>query len=184
MSTPTLRRAERAMTDAALRDMVARSFSGRLATVGEDGYPYCIPLLYVWMDGCPYVHGTSARGHFRRNVDHDARVCFELDEPGEVFDYGSFDCDSGLSFRSAVLFGRLTVVDDDATKQRFCEALLHKYRANGVQREHPNFFPRLDLVTVYRLDVERMTGKEQALPSVAEQWPALDRTKTPGAKPR
>ena len=45
--------------------MLERAFSGRLATVGEDGYPYCIPLLYIWMDGELYVHTRSARGHFR-----------------------------------------------------------------------------------------------------------------------
>lgn len=181
MSTPALRRTERAMKDEALLAMIERGFSGRLATVGEDGFPYCIPLLYLWMDDCIYVHGTSARGHFRRNVDRDGRACFELDEPGEVFDYGSFECDSGLAFRSAVVFGRLSIVGDVATKQRFCERLMLKYRPTGPAREK-NFFPRLDHIAVYRLDVERMSGKEQMLPPVAEQWPAVDRTKTPGAK--
>lgn len=181
MSSPTLRRADRVMTDEALRQMVEQSFSGRLATVGADGYPYCIPLLYVWMDQCIFVHGTSAHGHLRQNVAHNSNACFELDEPGQVFDYGRFECDSGLAFRSAVLFGQLTVVDDGATKQRFCEALMIKYRKGGPARE-PNFFPRLDLITVYRFDIARMTGKEQVLPSVSEQWPAIDRTKTPHAR--
>ena len=46
-----------------------------------------------------------------------------------------------------------------------------------------NFFPRLDAITVYCLDVERITGKQQALPPLGEQWPAKDRTKTPNARP-
>ena len=72
-----------------------RGFAGRLATVSEDGYPYCVPLLYVWADGQVFLHGTSARGHLRRNVEREPRVCFEIDEPDEVFDYGRFECDSG-----------------------------------------------------------------------------------------
>jgi hypothetical protein len=43
------------------------------------------------------------------------------------------------------------------------------------------FFPRIDVITVYAIAVERMTGKEQPLPPLSEQWPAKDRTKTPNA---
>jgi hypothetical protein len=34
---------------------------------------------------------------------------------------------------------------------------------------------------VYAISVERMTGKEQSMPPLSEQWPAKDRTKTPNA---
>jgi len=163
--------------------MLAHGFSGRLATVGEDGYPYCVPLLYVWMDGHIYMHGTSARGHLRTNVELQHRVCFEVDEPSDVFDYGRFECDSGLAYRSIVVFGQIRIVDDRLNKQRFCEELMKKYGKPDTGRPK-GFFPRLDDITVYALSIERITGKEQALPAVAEQWPAKDQTKTPHAQPR
>jgi hypothetical protein len=34
----------------------------------------------------------------------------------------------------------------------------------------------------YAIAVERMTGKEHPLPPLSEQWPAIDRTKTPNAR--
>ena len=68
--------------------------------MSEDGFPYCIPLLYLWMDGELYLHTTSARGHLRANIERDPRVCFEMDAPEGVFDYGRFECDSGLAYRS------------------------------------------------------------------------------------
>jgi len=37
---------------------------------------------------------------------------------------------------------------------------------------------------VYAITAERITGKEQALPPLSEQWPAKDRTKTPNASLR
>jgi hypothetical protein len=46
-----------------------------------------------------------------------------------------------------------------------------------------NFFPRLDIITVYALTIDRMTGKELLLPELSEQWPAKDRTRTPNARP-
>ena len=181
MSSPPIRRADRAMSDQHMLDTLARGYSGCLATVNEDGFPYCIPLLYLWIDGEVYLHTTSARGHLRANVDRDQRVCFEIDEQEGVFDYGRFECDSGLAYRSLCLFGRIRIVDDRVVKQRFCEALMEKYGKPGTTRPK-GFFPRIDAITVYAVTVERITGKEHALPPLSEQWPAKDRTKTPNAR--
>ena len=107
-------------------ETLASGFCGRLATIGADGYPYSVPLLYVWMDGEIYLHNTSAKGHLRTNVDHEARVCFEMDEPSEVFPYGRFECDTSVAFRSVIVFGKIRVVNDLDTKQRFFEALMRE----------------------------------------------------------
>jgi nitroimidazol reductase NimA-like FMN-containing flavoprotein (pyridoxamine 5'-phosphate oxidase superfamily) len=178
MSSPQLRRADRVMPEDRARQFLVRGFSGRLATIGEDGFPYCVPLLYVWMDDQLFVHTTSAPGHFRANVEWERRVCFEVDEPEQVFDYGRFECDSGLAYSSVVLFGTIRIIEERAVKQRFCEMLMQKYgKAEGRPK---NFFPRLDIITVYAIAVERITGKQQTLP--AQQWPVVDFTKTPDAR--
>jgi len=177
-----VRRTDKLMTEERARETLDRGFCGRLATVGADGAPYCVPLLYVWMDGQVFVHNTSARGHLRENVDHESRVCFEVDEPGEVFAYGRFECDSTVEYRSVILFGGIRVVEDLATKQRFCEGLMAKYARQDWDRPR-GFFPRIDQITVYAITIERMTGKETPLPAVSERWPAVDRTKTPAARP-
>jgi len=182
MSSPQLRRADRAMPEQRAHAMLGRSFSGRLATVGEDGYPYCVPLLHIWMDGEIYVHTGSARGHLRANVEREPRICFEIDEPDQVFDYGRFECDSGLAYQSVIVFGQIRIVEERAAKQRFCEALMAKYGKLDTSRPK-GFFPRIDAITVYAIAVERMTGKEMALPPLSEQWPTKDRTKTPNARP-
>ena len=182
MSAPNLRRADLAMTSEEMLRALAGGFAGRLATVSEDGYPYCLPMLYVWADNQVFLHGTSARGHLQSNLRREPRVCFELDEPDEVFDYGRFECDSGLAYRSVILFGTIRIAEDTATKQWFCERLMEKYgKPNSIRPK--NFFPRLDIITVYAMTVERMTGKECLLPELSEQWPAKDHTRTPHARP-
>jgi nitroimidazol reductase NimA-like FMN-containing flavoprotein (pyridoxamine 5'-phosphate oxidase superfamily) len=178
MSAPNLRRADRAMTDAEMLQTLEGGFAGHLATVSDDGSPYCVPLLYIWADRKVFLHGSSTLGHLQINVRREPRVCFALDEPDQVFDYGRFECDSGLAYRSVVLFGRIRIADDRATKQWFCEKLMEKYGKPDSIRPK-NFFPRLDIINVYTLSVERMTGKQQLLPPLSEQWPAKDQTKTP-----
>ena len=176
---PRVRRADKVMADDRAREMIARGFCGRLGTVGADGWPYVVPLLYVWMAGEIWAHNPRERGHLRTNVEHADRVCFEIDEPGEVFPYGRYECDTSLEYRSVIVFGRIRIVDDREQKAAFFTALMDKYGDPRWARP-PEVFPRLDQVTVYAITVDRMTGKEQTLPAVAARWPAVDRTKSPG----
>ncbi|MEO8603176.1 MAG: pyridoxamine 5'-phosphate oxidase family protein [bacterium] len=175
-----VRRADKLLSEADCVEMLTQTYCGRLATVGADGWPYVVPLLHVWRDGEIWLHNTAARGHLRDNVEHEARVCFEVDQPGEVFPYGRFDCDTTVAYRSVVAFGRLRIVDEAAHKAAFFDAMLRKY--GDPQWERPaGFYPRLDGVTVYAIAVERLSGKQTALPPAAERWPSVDRTMSPGA---
>jgi len=180
-AAPQVRRTDRLMSNERVLALLANGFCGRLATVGVDGEPYCVPLLYVFDGNEVLLHNTLARGHLRTNVEHEPRVCFEIDEAGEVFDYGRFECDSSVAYRSVIVFGRIRIVTDTVAKQRFCEALMAKYGKPDSARPK-GFFPRLDQITVYAIAVERMTGKELALPEVSQQWPAVDMTRTPHAQ--
>jgi nitroimidazol reductase NimA-like FMN-containing flavoprotein (pyridoxamine 5'-phosphate oxidase superfamily) len=182
VSSPQLRRQDRLLGDAETRELLARGYCGRVGTIGADGWPYIVPLLYVFAGDVITLHNSAVRGHFRRNVERESRVCFEVDEPVKVFDYGRFECDTGLSYRSAIACGRITIVEDRAAKSRFFDALLAKY-GTGTPGRPKGFYPRLDEVTVYAIAIERLTGKHCPLPPLAEQWPALDRTKSPNARP-
>jgi hypothetical protein len=74
------------------------------------------------------------------------------------------------------------IVEEEAAKQKFFDALMSKYRAGETTRPK-SFYPRIDHIILYALEIERLTGKEVVLPDISGQWPALDRTKTPNARP-
>jgi hypothetical protein len=182
MSSPPLRRQDRALPDAEARALIERAYCGRLGTVSADGSPYVVPLLHVFSGDEIGVHNTAVRGHLRTNAEREPRVCYEVDEPVQVFDYGRFECDTGLAYRSAIAHGRVRIVDDRAAKARFFDALLAKY-GTGAPGRPKSFYPRLDEVTVYAIAIERVSGKQCPLPALSEQWPAMDRTKSPNARP-
>jgi len=99
-----------------------------------------------------------------------------------VFAYGRYECDTSIEYKSIVVFGRVAIIDDRTRKSLFFDALMVKYHGNDSTRPK-SFYPRLDGVTVYALTVERITGKEQRLPSTEAQWPAADNTQSPEASP-
>ncbi len=51
---------------------------GRLATNGEDGYPYMTPVNFVCIEGNIYFH-CAPKGEKLDNIMRDPRVCFEVD---------------------------------------------------------------------------------------------------------
>jgi nitroimidazol reductase NimA-like FMN-containing flavoprotein (pyridoxamine 5'-phosphate oxidase superfamily) len=178
---PEVRRPDKEMAETEAHALLARGFSGSLATVDAAGQPYVTPLLYVWDGKQIWVHNTAARGHLRTNVEANDRVCFEVDEAGPVFAYGRFECDTAVAYDSVVIFGRIRVIAGRDAKQGFCEALMAKYAPSGADRP-AGFFPRLAQISVYAITLERITGKRTPLPALSEQWPALDRSATPDAR--
>lgn len=179
-SAPALRRTDRQLATEDCWALFRRARCARVATVSPDGWPYVTPLLHLVLADALWFHTTAARGHFRGNVDAGGRASVVCDEPGEVYPYGRFECDTGLAYSSAIAFGTLSVVDDDAQRAAFFDALMARH-ADPAWGRPKSFYPRLHQVTVYRMAVDRMTGKQTVLPDLADQWPHRDRTVTPDA---
>lgn len=166
MSSAPLRRSDKQMSDVAALDFLRQAFCLRIGTVGADGWPYVLPLLFVVLDGDVFVHTTSAEGHFRDNLRGGTKVCLEIDEPGEVFAYGRTACDTSISYRSLIAFGTIRDIEDRNEKTRFCNELMAKY-ATRVPERPQGVFPRLDQIRVYAISIERISGKQSSLPKRA-----------------
>jgi len=166
-----LRRADKIMSNEEIDAFLASTFCGRTATVGPDGYPYVVPNLFIWAKGQIYLHNAKVVGHFMTNVRHCDRVRFEIDEVGEVYPYGAVECDTTISYRSVVLFGRIRIVDDTAEKIEFYTAVMKKYAPPESWGRERGTFPRLDKTVVYAITPEQITGKQGPLPPLAKRWP-------------
>jgi uncharacterized protein len=182
MSASALRRKDKEMPAAEIEALLQTARLAHLASIGADGEPYVIPNLFVYAEGRIFLH-TAIGGHFNRNVARNPRICCEIAEMGEVFPYGEFECDTSASYASVIAFGTTRIEDDREAKARFFDRFMAKYGDPAWQQRPKGFYPRLDLVTVYAIEIERVTGKKGPLPLVAERWPARNMTKSPGAKP-
>lgn len=174
-----LNRDDKSMSREDIDAFLNASLCGRTGTVGVDGYPYVVPNLFVWHDSTIYLHTSRRPGHFAENVRHSDRVSFEVDEAGEVYPYGDIECDTSVSYRSVILFGRIRVIDSEAEARDFFTRFMTKYAPPDSWGREVGSFPRIPATTIYAIAVESITGKHGALPPLSDQWPAKNYTLSP-----
>lgn len=163
---------------------LAAAFCGRTGTLGPDGYPYVVPNLFTWHAGQIYLHTSRHEGHFLKNVRFHDQVSFEVDEPGEVYPYGHVECDTSVSYRSVIVFGRIRIVEDVEEKVRFYRAFMTKYAPQDSWGREKDALPRVNGTVVYAIRPETITGKQGHLPGPSERWPARNDTYSPGWQKR
>lgn len=54
-----MRRKEKLLPIDRTEEILTKGDYGVLSTIGENGYPYGLPINYVYMDDCIYVHGQG-----------------------------------------------------------------------------------------------------------------------------
>lgn len=150
-----MRRIRQELDPALTDEILARGSWGTLAVLGDAGYPYAVPVNYVWLDGAVYFH-CALQGHKLDAILACDKVCFTVVDSDEVVPEAFTTL-----FRSAIVFGRASVVEDGAEKLRTVEALGRKFMApgdeDGLHREIEGGVSRMHMV---RIDPERITGKE------------------------
>lgn len=114
--------------------ILGRCRIGRLATVGEDGYPYITPVNYVFWQGSVYFH-SARQGEKIDNLKRDSKVCFEVDLPLAYLDTG-FDtsrppCSVHQFYHSVVIRGRAEIVEEADEKVAALNALMTAHESDG-----------------------------------------------------
>ena len=151
-------RARRLMPDDDARAFLRTQKVAHVGTVDAAGWPYVIPLIYIYEGGdVLYVHTGNHGGHFQQNVESHPRVCVEVADMGPVHRGRPFACNSALVYTSVVVFGRVRLIDDRSIKSWFFDRVLEKYGQPGWTFE-PGY-PLLDRIVLYEQQIEIVTGK-------------------------
>ena len=110
-----MRRKDRQLTEEEAMDVVRKGEYGVLATVGDDGKPYSVPLSYVLDEekGALYFHGTAAGGQKMDNILANPSVCFTV-----VMDTEVLPAQFSTKYYSANVFGTAKVVEEEEEKKK------------------------------------------------------------------
>lgn len=155
-------RAKRQMPDAEAREFLRRQMTAHVGTVDANGWPYVVPLVYIYEGGdYLYLHTGAHQGHFLTNVQKNPRLCVEVSEIGPVHRGKRFACDSALVYTSVIVYGEARIVVQDREKKSwFLDRLLAKHGDPSWTFE-PGY-PLIDNIILYEQRIEILTGKHNA----------------------
>ena len=124
-----LRRFKQAATEEECRALLQTAPRGILAVIGENGYPYGLPLNFIYREGKLYFH-CAKEGHKVDAIRMNDKVCFTvLSEP--VRNEGEW----WYCLTSVVVFGHIREVTDPAEAFPLLRTLGAKYFPAGYDLE-------------------------------------------------
>ena len=134
--------------------ILQKATSGTLALLGDGGYPYAVPISFVYDDGKLYFHSAMS-GH---KVDairscNKASFCVIDQDSVRPAEYTTY-------FRSVIAFGRIRIVEDEPEKLAIARILGNRYNPNQEEALQKELEHGLARMLAIRFDIEHLTGKE------------------------
>ena len=150
-----MRRKKQCLSEEESVDILQKGSSGVLALLGDEGYPYALPISYVYHEGHLYFH-SAKKGHKIDAIKACSKASFCVIEKDEVHPerFTTY-------FRSVIVFGKIRCIEDEHQKMQAIQYLIDKYCASMSQESQKNeiqqYWQALQMIA---FDIEKITGKE------------------------
>lgn len=130
-----------------------RCTSGVLACLGDEEYPYAVPLSYVYHNGKIYFHSAKT-GHKIDAVGKNPKVSFAVIDEDTIVskEYTTY-------FRSVIAFGKARIAEGGEWLEAF-KALVEKYSGDQPEEAKAKEIAECKQAYIFAIDVEHITGKE------------------------
>jgi len=135
-------------------DILSTATSGVLALHGDDGYPYAVPISYVADGDSIFFHGAVS-GHKADAMRCCDRVSLCVVAQDEVVPE-TYSTD----YRSVIVFGRVSILEDDQRKLEALRKLAVRYAPHNPQSKmDAEISGSFDHTLVAEISIEHITGK-------------------------
>ena len=115
-----LRRKDKKMDKDKIEEILINSEYGTLACLGDDGFPYSVPLNYHYENNTIYFH-SALSGHKIDAILNEPKVSFSI-----VNSYKLLPEELNTHFESVIVFGKASMVEDEE-KRKYLYNLGMKY---------------------------------------------------------
>lgn len=118
---PQMRRKKQQVSFEKCVDILNKATSGVLAVIGENNYPYTVPISYFYEDGKIIFH-SAKNGHKIDAIKKSNKVSFCVIDKDEIkpSEYTTY-------FRSVIAFGKIRILENDEEKRTCIEKLAIRY---------------------------------------------------------
>lgn len=133
--------------------VMKRNTNGVLACLGDEDYPYAVPLSYVYFNDKIYFHSAKA-GHKIDSITNNSKVSFSVTDEDTIIskEYTTY-------FRSVIAFGKSRIVEGDEKLEAFL-SLVKKYSGDQPEEAQHKEIDECSHAYIIAIDIEHITGKE------------------------
>ena len=126
-----------ALTKEQIEGLLKKAQIGRIATQGPEGYPYIVPVHFVYHNGKIYIHGLP-KGQKMDCIANNPKVGFEIDEMlGLLHDGVEIACDVNTEFNSVIAKGNASILNDLKYRREVLNKIVEKYTPHLSGKELP-----------------------------------------------
>lgn len=149
---PEMRRKAQQLPTPEAEEILRAGTSGVLALAGDEGYPYALPISYVYHGGRLYFHCAPA-GHKLNAIARCPKASFCVIAQDDVVPERYT-----TRYRSVIAFGRIRLLTEEGEILEALDVLGRKYApALDPSAEIASGLAR---VCVLEMEIDRLTGKE------------------------
>ena len=159
-----MRRKKQLLSNKENIELLEKGTSGVLALLGDNEYPYAVPVSYVYDNSRIYFHGAKA-GHKIDAIRKCSKASFCVIARDEIFPekYTTI-------FKSVIVFGKIRILEDENEMREAVERLAVKYHpTDSIENRNQEITREWKALCMMELSVEHMTGKE-AIEIAKKKW--------------
>lgn len=149
-----MRRIKQQLTQEECEKILERGRTGVLAVLGDDGYPYTVPINYYYTDSKIYLHCAKS-GHKLDAIRSNPKVSFCVVERDDILQEKFTTL-----FKSAVAFGKAEILADKEEMRSSVTALAEKYCSDFLDEVPAEVERGFDILCMIKINIEHLTGKQ------------------------
>jgi len=148
-----MRRIKQLLSEEDTKAVLERCSNGVMACMGDDDYPYAVPVNYVYYKDKIYFHSAKS-GHKIEAITKHPKVSFAVVDKDTIVseEYTSY-------FRSVIAFGKARITEGHEYLEAF-RALVEKYSGDMPEDDKLKQVRECTRAYIVAIDIDHVTGKE------------------------
>lgn len=148
-----MRRFRQQLSQGECESILAKTYRGFLSVNGDMGYPYTVPMNFVYDNGHIYFH-SALEGHKTDAVRSSSHACFTvIDEPVKE------ENDWWFHVKSVICFGKVSFIENEHERTARLRQLGEKYFPEEYDL-NADLIKNGPRVAVLDFRIEHVTGKK------------------------
>jgi len=144
------------LNPAEITEVLNKAEVGRIGINDPNGFPYIVPVHYVYWNEKVYIHGLI-KGQKIAYLKQNSKVGFEVDEIGAILPNTMVVCDTNTEFRSVIILGNAQMIDEPELKKEVLKHIVKKYTPELSHMEFPPIM--LKATGIIEIIPSAITGK-------------------------